>query len=340
MRLGFALIAVLILIAIPLLTAGMGLGLVFGVIIPYLALAMFIFGFVVKVLRWARIPVPFRITTTAGQAKSLPWIKRAPLESPYNGWETFWRMVLEVLFFRSLFRNTVSELKGGRVLYGSTQWLWLAGILFHYSFLVILLRHVKYFVTPTPGFVNVLQNVDGFFQIGLPILYLTDVFFFVGVGYLFVRRVVMPQIRYLSLANDYFPLFLLMGIGGTGVWMRYFYKVDIVSVKELAVGLFSLNPAVPEGIDPLFFTHLFLVSVLIAYFPFSKLMHMGGIFLSPTRNMPNNTRAVRHVNPWDYPVKVHTYQEYEDEFRTVMKAAGLPLDADPEGDGKSEATNG
>ena len=72
--------------------------------------------------------------------------------------------------------------------------------------------------------------------------------------------------------------------------------------------------------------HLFLVSVLIAYFPFSKLMHMGGIFLSPTRNLANNSRMRRHVNPWNYDVKVHTYEEYEDEFRPVMMAAGLPVE--------------
>jgi nitrate reductase gamma subunit len=34
----------------------------------------------------------------------------------------------------------------------------------------------------------------------------------------------------------------------------------------------------------------------------------------------------RHVNPWNYDVKVHSYPEYEDEFRTVMAEAGLPLD--------------
>jgi hypothetical protein len=34
----------------------------------------------------------------------------------------------------------------------------------------------------------------------------------------------------------------------------------------------------------------------------------------------------RHVNPWDYPVKVHTYQEWEEEFRDKIKAAGLPLE--------------
>jgi nitrate reductase gamma subunit len=71
---------------------------------------------------------------------------------------------------------------------------------------------------------------------------------------------------------------------------------------------------------------LFLLCVLISYFPFSKLMHMGGVFLSPTRNLANNSRCVRHVNPWDYPVHVHTYAEYEDEFREKMKGAGLPVE--------------
>ena len=55
--------------------------------------------------------------------------------------------------------------------------------------------------------------------------------------------------------------------------------------------------------------------MLLAYFPFSKLMHMAGVFLSPTRNLANNNRMVRHVNPWDYPVKVHPYEEYEDELQ-------------------------
>jgi hypothetical protein len=34
----------------------------------------------------------------------------------------------------------------------------------------------------------------------------------------------------------------------------------------------------------------------------------------------------RHVNPWNYPVDVHTYAEYEDDFREKMVEAGLPVD--------------
>jgi nitrate reductase gamma subunit len=59
-------------------------------------------------------------------------------------------------------------------------------------------------------------------------------------------------------------------------------------------------------------------------------MHMGGLFLSPTRNQPNNSRAVHHENPWNPPKKFHTYAEYEDDFRDLMDEAGLPLEITPE----------
>ena len=72
-----------------------------------------------------------------------------------------------------------------------------------------------------------------------------------------------------------------------------------------------------------------IFSILLAYFPFSKLMHAGGIFFSPTRNMTADTRATRHINPWNYPVHVHTYEEYEDEFREKMIDAGLPVVKQP-----------
>ena len=92
------------------------------------------------------------------------------------------------------------------------------------------------------------------------------------------------------------------------------------------MSVIRLNPVVPEGLTLTFYIHLFLVCSLLAYFPFSKLMHLGGIFLSPTRNMTGDNRARRHVKPWNQPVKVNTYQEYEDDFREKMVEAGLPVD--------------
>ena len=80
------------------------------------------------------------------------------------------------------------------------------------------------------------------------------------------------------------------------------------------------------GISVVFYIHIFLVSVHFAYFPFSKLMHMAGVFLSPTRNLSNNSRIVRHINPWNPPLKYHTYEAYENEFRDKMIEAGLPVE--------------
>ena len=305
---------------------------VFGIVIPYLAIIAFVGGFAYRVVKWASSPVPFRITTTTGQQRSLPWIKANNLEAPADKLGVLGRMALEVLVFRSLFRNTSAELRGKRLIYGEEKLLWAGGLLFHYSFLIIILRHTRFFVEPVPFFVPWLQAVDGFLQIGVPVMYLTTAALAVALLFLFARRVVMPQIRYVSLPSDYFPLFLLLGIGTTGALMRHFFRVDIVAVKELALGLAGLQPgaalAILNGIGPLFYSHLFLVSALLAYFPLSKLMHAGGIFLSPTRNLANDSRRRRHVNPWNYPVPVHTYAEWEEEFKDKLVAADLPLDED------------
>ena len=305
-----------------------GMGWVFGVAIPYLALALFAGGLIYRVLNWARIPVPFRIPTTCGQQKALPWIKSQSLENPHNALAAIGRMALEVLLFRSLLRNTKSQLiDGDRLAYASSPWLWIGAMAMHWSFVIILIRHVRLMTNPVPFFVRFVEETDGFFEVWLPVVYATSVIFLAALAYLLLRRLASPQLRYISLLADYFPLLLLLGIGISGFCLRHLVKTDVTAVKQLATGLAGLAPTAPaDSISPWFYGHLFLVCVLLAYFPFSKLTHMAGVFLSPTRNLANSNRMVRHVNPWDYPVKVHPYEEYEDELRDKMKAAGLPVD--------------
>lgn len=327
MKIWLSLAVVIVATLAALFLAATGLRPLFGVVFPYLAFATFLVGLAWRVIRWARSPVPFRIPTTCGQQKSLAFLPQSRLDNPFTGWQAFGRMVLEVLFFRSLFRNTSATLtRDGRLVYGSEKWLWAAGLAFHWSFLIIVLRHLRFFLEPVPWLVEALADVDGFFQVWVPVLYLTDLVIVAALTFLFLRRVLLPQVRYVSLANDYFPLFLLLGIAATGILMRYFVKTDLAAVKDVALGLVTFRPTAPEAAGPLFYAHLFLVSVLLAYFPFSKLVHMAGVFLSPTRNLANNNRAERHVNPWNPEVKTHSYQEYEEEFHDLMKNAGYPLE--------------
>ena len=321
------LVAVVGLFALGLLGGAPGMGWLFGVILPYAALVLFVGGLIYRVLGWANVPVPFRIPTTSGQEKSLPWIRQDKLDNPHNTFTVIGRMALEVLFFRSLLKNTKTEMvEGRRLVYATDLALWIGAMAMHWSLLVVLIRHLRLLTNPVPFFVTFTENIDGFIEIGLPVVYVTSLVFVAAVAYLLYRRLAISQVRYISLINDYFPLFLMLAIGVSGVWLRHLAKTDIASVKEMALGLVRFSPVVADSVSPLFYGHLFLVCVLMAYFPFSKLVHMAGVFLSPTRNMANNNRAVRHINPWDYPVKVHTYEEYEDDLREKMIGAGIPVE--------------
>ena len=334
------LIAIALLIALPLAgLAASGEGLL-AVGVPYAALAVLVVGFVRRIARWANAPVPFRIPTTAGQGRSLDGIKPDRLDNPATTWGVLGRMALEILCFRSLFRNTKQRLAPparaesaedkaaatARPVYVSAKGLWFFALLFHGSLLVIVLRHLRFFLTPVPTWVDGLIALDGLFAVGLPTAYLSDAALLAALLFLLLRRVLIQQVRYITLAADYFPLLLIGAIAVSGLLLRHAFKVDLNQVKALAVGWATFSPAVPAETEAFFFVHLFLVCALAAYLPFGKLMHGAGVFLSPTRNLANDNRRRRHVNPWNAPVKVHPYEEYEDEFRGKMKAAGIPVE--------------
>ncbi|WP_027720480.1 sulfate reduction electron transfer complex DsrMKJOP subunit DsrM [Maridesulfovibrio zosterae] len=324
----YSLVLVFALVLIALFGAGAAhmTGL-FGTLLPYVAIAVFLVGFASRIIGWAKSPVPFSIPTTGGQQKSLDFIKHDRFDNPVTPGQTFIRMVLEICCFRSLFRNTSVALKDGRVTYSSAKWLWGFSLLFHYSFLLIVIRHMRLFFEPVPVCIGFVEMIDGIMQIGVPRLYMSDLLILVGLGFLLGRRLRDPKLRYISLVTDYFPLLLIIGIALSGIYMRYFAHVDIIALKKLTMGLVTLSPVIPEGVSVVFFVHLFLVCTLLVYFPFSKLMHAGGVFLSPTRNMPNDTRIKHHENPWNDPsIKPHSYADYEDDFREPMIEAGLPVE--------------
>ena len=136
------------------------------------------------------------------------------------------------------------------------------------------------------------------------------------------------RVRYISLAADYFPLLLLLAIATTGIVMRHFVRTDVAAVKQLTIGL--ANWTLPLRADAWLITHVFLVGVLLVYFPLSKLMHMPGALLSPTLTMANINREKRHINVCNPQVQVMHYADYEATFRERMIEAGLPVEAGPE----------
>jgi len=337
-----SLIAVTVLFLIPLVGVGVAdQHWLFGVIVPYIAVVIFIIGVGYRMLKWSSSPVPFRIPTTCGQSQGLPWIKTNKLDNPCSLPAVIGRMFLEIFFFRSLFRNTKMEYyyRGPNIRYGSSKWLWLFSIIFHYSFFIVLVRHLRFFTEPVLTWVQTIEHIDTFFEmglplpgidglyVGLPLLAQSGIFLLIAATLLFLRRVIIAQVRYITIASDWFPLLLIIFIVQTGIVMRYILKVDVVTVKKLTMSLVVLKPMLPEDhINFMFYVHVFLVSFLFSYFPFSKLMHFVGIWFSPTRNLVNNSRKKRHINPWNPEVKFHTYDKYEDDFRKQMIEAGIPVE--------------
>lgn len=295
----------------------------FFIALFYAAIVIFFGGILNKFYNWAKSPVALNITTTSGQEKTLDFLPRKLIDrfdSPFTKWETLVRLLLEVFLFRSLFRNTKYYLNTRRQI--ATKWLWLFALLFHWGLLIILLRHLRFFTSPVPDVIMLLQGLDGLFEVGrtelhMVTLLMTDILILAGLVGLFGRRLLLRSERTLTLPSDWIALILLLGIAVSGIFMRYFWAIDIEAAKEFALGIITFHP-VPPPMDFVFLTHLTLVSIALIYFPFSKMMHAGGVLFSPTRNIPNNPRAKRHVNPMNTPYHGITWDEYYNNFKDQM----------------------
>ncbi|MDI6781814.1 MAG: respiratory nitrate reductase subunit gamma [bacterium] len=229
----------------------------------YFAIMIFVFGILCKVWKYAITPNPLKIPLTP---------------APTNAIGVIIRMIFDAALFKSLFNGN--------------KFIWLGGCALHLALLIVVASHIRFFVSPVPEPIMLLQT---FFQsIGVFI----GLLFIAPIIYLFIRRVWVDRIRFVSIFADYFVLILLFCIGLSGITMKYFIRPDIVAVKTFIIGLISFAPE-PMPTNPIFITHFTLILILLVYFPFSKLIHSFGIFFSPTRNQIDNPREKRHVNPWD-----------------------------------------
>lgn len=206
------------------------------------------------------------------------WITPAPLKIPTTPAPTtrggvVFRMAREVALFESLFKGN--------------KWLWLFGYMFHIGLALVLLRHLRYFIEPVWGWVVLIQPFGmyaGFAMVG-------------GLLGLWARRIFVERIRYITNPSDHLILALLVGIGGSGLMMKFVAHTDIVAVKNFFLGLMQFNIQ-PLPSDPILMLHLALVAVLMIIFPLSKLLHAPGVFFSPSRNQVDNPRESRHLAPW------------------------------------------
>jgi nitrate reductase gamma subunit len=161
---------------------------------------------------------------------------------------------------------------------------------FHAALLVALLGHLRYFTQPVWFWVVMLQPFAKYAAFAL----------IAGLAGLWLRRLVVERVRYITSPSDHLMLALLAGIAASGMLMRFVAHTDIVALKAFVLGLLRFDWQPLPG-DPILLVHLGLVAALMIVFPFSKLLHAPGIFFSPTRNQVDNPREKRHVTSWAAP---------------------------------------
>ena len=233
------------------------MSIVFAILL-YLATLLFVVGLLYRIRTYAITPAPLKIPTTP---------------APITSGGVVLRMAREVVFFESLFKANL--------------WIWSMGWLFHASMALVLLRHLRYFTEPVWGWVAFLQPFG--IYAGIAMLF--------GLCGLWVRRLFVERIRYISTPSDHLMLLLLIGIAVSGLLMKFIAHTDVIAVKDFFQGLmqFSIRP-LPA--DILLVLHLASVAALLAIFPFSKLLHAPGVFFSPSRNQADNPREKRHLSTW------------------------------------------
>ena len=232
----------------------------------YAATALLVVGLARKITQYAKTPAPLKIPTTP---------------APVTRTGVVMRMFRELVFFESLFK--------------SNKWIWIFGWMFHYGMFLVLARHLRYFTDPVWTWVDLIQPFGKYAAFAMA----------AGLLGLWVRRLVVDRVRYITALSDHLMLALLFAIAGTGLMMDYVTHTDIVAVKAFFLGLMYFDWQ-PIPTDPVLLTHLGLVATLMIIFPISKLLHAPGVFFSPTRNQVDNPRAEpglrphtsRHIAPW------------------------------------------
>ncbi len=157
------------------------------------ATVVLVAGLAAKIAQFARTPAPLKIPTTP---------------APLTRSGAAFRVAREVVVFESLFK--------------SNKPLWIFAVLFHFGLLVVVARHLRYFVDPVWLPIRLVQPFGlygGLMMMG-------------GLALLALRRLVLPRIAYITGLSDWLILALLLAIGASGLTMKVVAHTDIIGVRR------------------------------------------------------------------------------------------------------------
>jgi len=155
------------------------------------AFLVLVLGTAYRIYGYLRVPAPLKIPITP---------------APITRGGVALRLAREVVLFESLFKAGL--------------WLWLCGWLFHAALALVLARHLRYFTEPVWGWIAFLQPFGmyaGFAMVA-------------GLAGLWVRRIFVARVRYISTPSDHLMLALLLAIALSGLAMNFVAHTNVVAV--------------------------------------------------------------------------------------------------------------
>ncbi|MHC4606006.1 MAG: respiratory nitrate reductase subunit gamma [Planctomycetota bacterium] len=224
-----------------------------GGILPYVAVLVFVAAMIYRIAVWRKMAQP-SIT-----------LFPAP---PTKGANTA-NTVQEAVFFKSLFR-------GDRLL-----WVFAWG--FHVVLALIFVGHFRVFINADAVLMRMGMSGEGIDAMSAGVGGAAGVVILITVLFLLIRRMTIPRVREITGFGDYFALILIGAILITGNLMRFGGEhFDLTQTREYfaALATFSGAAAMPVLENNVFLLHMGLAFVLMIVIPFSKILHLGGIFFT------------------------------------------------------------
>ena len=225
-----------------------------GVVLPYVAVLVFLMGMTYRIVSWRKLASP---SMTLFPAPETPGSNVA-------------NTLKEALFFKSLF--------------GGDRVLWIFAWVFHAVLALIVLGHFRVFT----GLIDSTMLAVGMTEDHIKMMSggaggAAGIVILVALALLLARRLALPHVREVTGPADYMALLLIAAIIITGDMMRFqTHHFDLALTREYFAGLatFKNVTAMDALANNLFLVHMCLAFMLMMLIPFSKILHLGGIFFT------------------------------------------------------------
>ncbi len=220
-----------------------------GVFLPPITVLVFLIGFAYRLFEWRKLVIP----------------KMTLYPAPKPGTDTFWSVLKATFFSPSLFK--------------ADRALWVGAWIFHATLALILVGHIR-MVTDFPRLWAALGiNAD---TMSATVGTSAGIVILLAVLLLTYRRLAIRAVKEITQTGDYLALILLLAVILSGNAMRFQGQhFDLNLTRTYFAGLIQFQTPIPP-LNGWFLVHFLLGQMLFLYLPFSKLLHLGGIFFTQT----------------------------------------------------------